>query len=274
MSFNRLSTQLVCEGLVGATCLNDWSARRPRLESYALTALDAVAVRQALLEDCSHLLFKGVLTLVEAVASIRGSLYSWAVVRLYYSCFYFLRASLAARGFAIVKNKSLYLLNAAPNAVAKKLTGNRYRNDHVGTISIYRDLFGASDILQSNMIDAQPSYEWLMEMRNRVNYRERQFHDPGCPEFCTVASERVQQGQLDALLDTYADDTDFIYCFQSDHAWLALPLKRAVLTLADAEAAAVSFQLPAEKMALLDSLLGEPSRSARWVASLLARFRT
>ena len=57
-------------------------------ESYALTTHDVLALRAALRDDAAGFLFKGMLSLCEAIGAIRQNLFSWAVVRLYYSCFY------------------------------------------------------------------------------------------------------------------------------------------------------------------------------------------
>jgi len=40
-------------------------------------------------------------------------------------------------------------------------------------------------------------------------------------------------GQHMSLITLYIDDPDYLYCFQPEHACLALPLKRAILTKRD-----------------------------------------
>ena len=111
-----------------------------------------------------------------------------------------------------------------------------------------------------------------METRNQVNYRERQFHDPGCPAFLSVAAAHVQSGRLDVLLENYVDDVAFIYCFQDDHACLALPVKRALLSVEDARKSSVSLSLDSGKLDLLNSIIGPPGQTKTWSSTLLAPF--
>jgi hypothetical protein len=152
----------------------------------------------------------------------------------------------------------------------KKKSSNRYRNDHVGIINIYRDIFEKSDILESNMIDGQNPYEWLMNRRNQVNYRERKFHDPGATSFLDTIAQYVKSRSLDALISTYIDDPEYLYCFQSDHACLALPLKRAFLTNQDLSNERIYVELDNEKKKLLKRLLTFGTQPISRVSELLS----
>ena len=265
MNFNRFRTQLKCESFLNCRTLEDWARERKAFEAFTLTRTYAKELVACLEEDSNDLYFKGILTLSEALYAINKNLFSWAVVRLYYSIFYFLRCSLATKHYAIIRNKSLYLLKAKEGEKPQKKTSKRYRNDHLGVINIYRDLYEKIDKLQSNTINGQNPYLWLMERRNQVNYREREFHDPGCSEFMNLIAYSVANNKMDSLITTHMEDEDYIFCFQDDHACLALPLKRALLTKIDMKIAEIKFTKISTKAKLLRNLLridGKPIEKA------------
>jgi len=112
MPFNRFRAQLKCEALLSCGTLDDWARKRKNFEDFTLTRTSAKDLVASLEEDSKDLYFKGILTLSEALYGISKCLFSWATVRLYYSIFYFLRCSLATKHYAIIRNKSLYLLRA------------------------------------------------------------------------------------------------------------------------------------------------------------------
>jgi len=259
MIFDRYRVQLRCEKLVGAADLQAWMRERNTFESLELGTKECSVLEADLQEDAKDIYFKGLLSLCEAICSINRNLYSWATVKLYYSVFYFLRSSLAAKGYAIVRNKSLYLLRVHRGERPKKKDAKRYRSDHTGMINIYRDLFEESDILESNTIQDLNPYHWLMERRNQVNYSERKFHEPEWPHFLGAAAKQAEKRTLDSLVALYVDDPDYLYCFQSDHACLALPLKRALLTNGDFQDESLSTGLDDGKKTLLEKLM--PLRS-------------
>ena len=230
MSFERLRTQQECENLVGCKNLSDWSNRRAIFESLVLTSQHEVTLKSALIEDGKDLYYKGLLSLAESIQSMHHRLFSWAPVKAYYSIFYFLRSSLALHRYSLVRNNSLYLLLIKAGTSPVKKSHRKYRNDHVAVINIYRDLYGNSDILQSNNIDGMNPYEWMMERRNQIHYRQRKFYDPAPPDFLQVIAGIIDMKTFDGLISTYIDDTKYLYCFQPDHASLALPIRRMLLT--------------------------------------------
>ena len=270
MRFERLRAQLECERIAGCKDAEKWAGYRLCWEQVKLSRANVRALRNALREDCKDLYFKGLLSLSEAVCSTDKCLYSWATVKLYYSVFYFLRCSLAIRGYAIVRNKSLYLLRVQEGEGPIKKNTDKYRNDHVCVINVYRDLYGHSDILQSNTIDGLNPYEWLMERRHQVNYREREFHDPDCAGFLQAIAARVQSKALGKLIETYVDDADYLYCFQPDHACLALPIKRALLTRQEFSTRGIALQLSDAKMKLVRTLLTVGSKQMNKLHDLVA----
>ena len=168
--------------------------------------------------------------MAEAIQSMQRHLFSWATVKAYYSVFYFLRSSIASRGYGLVRNKSIYLFHIQAGMTPLKKTNHSYRNDHLAVISIYRDLYAASDILQSNTIDGCNSYEWMMDRRNQIHYRQQQFYDPQPLDFLELIAQAVDARSFDTLISAYVHDSRYLYCFQSEHAALALPIQRMLLT--------------------------------------------
>ena len=230
MSFERYRVQVQIENDLGCYDLSLWSDFRSDLENYTLDDNKELHLREALRRDAEDVFFKGMLSLCEAINNIGRGLHSWATVKLYYSVFYFLRCSLALRDCAIIRNKSLYLLKIARGATPVKKTSTKYRNDHIGVISIFEDEIGETDLLLTNKIDEQNVYRWLMEKRHQVHYRQRDFCEPEFADFCSGIRELDSLQKLERQIILYLRDEIPVYCFNDAHACLAIPIKRATLT--------------------------------------------
>lgn len=233
MSFERFRVQEFVESAIGCVCLDNWPNYRERLEAYTLPHQDEDKARKKLLRDGEDLYYKGLLSLGEGLVEVAQKRHSWAAIKLYYSVFYFLRASLAAKGYAIIKNKSQYLFELRAGRSPIKKNTNRYRNDHLGVINIYEDIVGDNDILSTNSINGDSVYIWLMERRHQVHYRQREFLEPDCIDEYVQVKQAVDGCRYSELLDQYYCDDIPIYCFDPDHAGIAAPIKRALNTRVD-----------------------------------------
>jgi hypothetical protein len=233
----------------------DTKLARNNFRAYILTRHNALDLRSDLLEDAKDFYFKGVLSFCEAVNSISRTLYSWATIKLYYSVYYLLRSTLATKYIALIRIRELFYLKANEGEQPKKITGRAGNTTHQGTIKVFERLFKLSDILQSNTIDGLNSYLWLMARREQINYREREFHDPGYPDFWQEVARTNASGQLNDLVSKYINDTRFIYSFQPDHACLALPVKRVILTKQDLTLEHVDTTFSTDQQHLLEDLL-------------------
>lgn len=254
-SFDRLRVQQECERLTGCLNLADWGNYKPAFELLTLTSNQVLVLAPYLIEDGKDLYYKGLLSLCEAIQSMRRHLFSWATVKAYYSIFYLLRSSLALKGYGIVRNKCLYLLQIQTGGRPLKKSSRNYRNDHLCMISLYRDMYAGSDILQSNNIDGNNPYEWMMERRNQVNYRQRQFHDPEPPDFLQLIANKIESNDFDHLITSYVDDTSYLYCFQPEHACLALPIRRLLLTRNEYTDSGVTLSVTQDRLRLITTLL-------------------
>jgi len=245
----------MCEQLFGCQDSDCWAQNRKNFELYSLTQSDQSILENCLCEDSKDFYYKGLLSLSEAINSIDRKLYSWATVKLYYSVYYFLRCTLAIRRHAVIRNGQLYILRAEVGAKPVKKGNKKYNSTHQGTIYHFIDLFKSRDKLQDNQIDGENPYVWLMNRRDQIHYRERSFHDPDCSDFWEEISKYVLSGAVRSLLEMYISDSQFLYCFQEDHACLALPIKRAILTKQDIDNAGIELGLEKDKRALINSLL-------------------
>ena len=233
MSFKRFRVQKYIEAAVGCSNLEHWHSYKEKVENYQIPHRDEDDIKTQLLQDGADLFYKGIYSLSEGIVGVAMGMHSWSAVKFYYSVFYFLRSSLASKGFALIKNKSLYLWEIRAGEKPSKRNGKRYRNDHVGIINIFDDLVGENDILSTNNIDGKSVYVWLMELRHQIHYRQRDFLEPDFIEEYQKAKVSLKSSMYSKLLDSYYNDDAPIFCFDADHACIAAPLKRAALTKAD-----------------------------------------
>jgi len=230
MSSNRNQAQEFCEAIVGAKDPDSWNQKQSQFEQIILSKEVSGELRELLIEDAKSFYYKGMLSLFEAlVSAIRGG-YSWATVKMYYSTYYCLRCILCINGCALIRNKALYTLHAEVGATPRKNSNRHYNSTHKGTIRHFIDLYKSTDSLQSNTIEGLNPYLWLMEKREHINYRVNAFQEPGCYDFWEIAHEQRSVEEFKALIHRYLIDEVFIYCFQEDHAILALPMLNALKT--------------------------------------------
>ena len=257
MSFERNRAQLRCEEFLN--CKSDllkWNACE--FDKYVLTKSEAEKLKIDLHEDAIDYYFKGLLSLFESINSINLSLFSWATVKGYYAVYYFLRSSFASKGYGLIRKRGLFLIKALEGEKPLRKGNKKYNSDHEGTINFYQDIFSNSDILLSNNINDKTSYLWLMGKRDQINYRERQFNEPNCSNFWEHIKLQVQKKSLSSLINNYIKD-EFIYCFQEEHAVLAIPIKRALLTYKDLKTENFASLVAIEKLSVLEHVLAVSS---------------
>lgn len=247
MTFNRNRAQLRFESLPG------WDVAG--FSGFNLDVAQASLLQQDLHHDAKDFYYKGTLSICEAINAISRSLFSWATIKLYYSVFYFLRASLASQNIAVLRHKRYFYLYVNPGELPQGAPG-RSNSTHESVLAIANKALKASDILLSNTIDGKGAYLWLKEKRERVNYQEREFHEPDFPDFW---EEIANHDDLAVLIKNYMEDKNFVYCFQEDHACLALPIKRWELTKKDLISSGIGSILPDEQKRILLTLLTLPN---------------
>lgn len=269
MSFERHRSQVYCESIIGCTTIDEWSQKRSDWESHVLDASEAAKLRSFLIADACAMLYKGTLSISEAIFGLSKYQFSWSTVKLYYGMFYLLRCSMAMRGYSIIMNRGHYLIHAAPNEKPRKLTGDFYRSTHDCVIQSYIDLYHAQDELLTNTIDDQKPYLWMKDRREQVNYRERQFHDPNYPDFMETIFGFVEQKTISHWVKKYAFG-DVLYCFLDDHAVLALPIRLLVRTRSEMKSLLPAENNPDKQNLLRGLLTVNPPIEADVISSLVA----
>lgn len=262
MNFDRFRTQVAVELDLGCTDLSLWST------NFNQTFIDFVidqerkdTLLQELKDDALDMYFKGVHSISNAIFNISEGNHSWSVVKLYYATFYLMRCSLATRGIAFLKNKNIYSLEMKIGEKPVKrnkgrLNGVNVSGDHKSTIKAYVDIVGQNDVLQTNTIDGKLVYEWMMELRNQVNYRERVFHEPDMKHFPdTLFDNNTVKSQI----ETYLNDENLVYCFDETHCCIAAPLKLLSVVKEELTNFYSGCTLGTTKVATIDSMLNKTS---------------
>lgn len=186
--------------------------------------------------------------------------FSWATVELYYSLYYLIRASMASKGIAMLRCKSMYRLFARTGEKPFSTGNKKYNTTHEGTISHYKDLFGQSDILLSNNIEEQDVYQWMMNAREIVNYRSAVFPEPDCLDIWDYFSQSIDEGNFTNVLEQLENDP-YIMCFQEEYAVIAIPIKRLQQTISDMLNASLLSDFNEERLRFIKNVIGYEERN-------------
>lgn len=221
---DRQKVQLLIEseiGCRGAEHLKDFSLA---FESYKISHQKIGIFRKAAEQDVVNLFERANLSLALGIGDSLNGNDAWAVVKLYYAVYYFLRAELALNGYSIIRCKSLHYLKVATGETPKKW--RKENTDHKATIGMFKQFLSEGDVLSSNSIDGEYAYEWLSSMREWANYRLSNF-----PEFTLrdLFFDRSHTDINDQVEYAVEDSTPYL-CFDKDYACLALPIKRAQIS--------------------------------------------
>ena len=168
MSFNRYRVQSAVELDIGCNDLTKWKSYLHKFKDYEVTTTRREKLRVELKKDAADLYFKAIFSLGR---------HSWAVIKVYYSVFFLLRCSLATKNVAFLKNNGIYTLNLEEGEKPQRRDqgthlGERVSGDHKTTTVTFMSVFSDTDML-TNTVNGKNVYDWLMELRNQVNYRER-----------------------------------------------------------------------------------------------------
>ncbi|WP_374944944.1 hypothetical protein [Sphingomonas sp.] len=223
---DRHLSQLFVEGRIGCQSSSQLLTLVHSFENYTINHQDLPQLSAALSVDAGAYFDKGIITVFQALAGLDQGHESWALIKLYYAIYFFLRDELANDGIAILRCKNIYTLEVQYGAKPVKRAGPRYRGDHHATISLHQDRFIGRDLLTSQNIEGESPYNWMKDKREWINYRRRYFIDQVGARGISSADESFSK-----QIDRYCKDTIPIYCFDPDYAALALPIKRAQLSI-------------------------------------------
>lgn len=215
----RHRVQLFVEGKIGCPDSDSLPSFQTSLESYQISGLDRPLIQACATEDAESYFRKSLQSYLQGLLGLHKSHETWSMVKFYYACFYMLRADLLYNNYSTLRCKNIYTLELKLNEKPKKKTGNEFRGDHKATIKIYKDAFPA-EILLSQAIDGKNPLDWLVEKREWVNYRRKDFIDgQGMPGLSDESQSYPSQ------IESCCQDDIPIFCFDPDVACLTYPTK-------------------------------------------------
>lgn len=267
IDFDRNRVQVSFESFVGVLSTEDLLSKANDFKTHVLTQQEAEQLSNEIKQDAVDFFYNGIISFAEGIDSIFAKRFSWATVKLYYSIYYLIRASMASKDIATLRCRSMFRLKIAAGETLYGTTGKRYNTTHEGTINHYRDQFSVADPLLSNKIGDYDTYQWMMNAREIVNYRSRSFLEPGCLDIWEFFSDCVDDGTLVSELASLEADP-YIKCFQEEYAVVAIPIKRIQQTIADMAAEGLLTQLTQDREAFARSVLNYDQRSLSILSSI------
>ncbi|MBX8552306.1 hypothetical protein K5D68_22130 [Pseudomonas cichorii] len=222
----RFQLQELMEGWIGCSDPDKLSNYKEQFESHVLTAEMRYAMNNALVEDGASLFYKGAHTFADALTAASKGYQSWAIIKLYYSVFYLLRALFAARGYGVVKCKGIYTLKSETGASPIKRDGQTHkgektRGDHKTTIYIFEKEMGVGELLLSNSVGGESVFDWMMDAREAVNYRHATFSEP---DFDFFEPSIKDKGGALKWINAYLNNETGTYLFLEQHCCISVPL--------------------------------------------------
>lgn len=232
ISFERNKAQCYIEHIFGVTSFEEIKQKVQEFKAHSLSTEEALNLAAFLKSDAIDFFYSGTISFTEGIDAINKGRFSWATIKLYYSIYYFIRTSLACKGYAIIRCGNMFRLYAHDGEQPYSTTNRKYNTTHEGTINHFKDIFSSSDTLLTNRIDDTDVYAWMMDAREIVNYRSASFKEPECLEFWDHYNECRLNGSLRSEFSRLKDDM-YILCFQKEFAIVAIPIKRLIETIND-----------------------------------------
>ncbi|MCG4692624.1 hypothetical protein L0P78_06240 [Coprococcus eutactus] len=259
INFDRNNSQVMYESFIGVDS-ESLIDKKEEFKNHRLTYEEKELLRDALKTDSLNFFYNGVLSFAEGIDAAFNKRFSWATVELYYSLYYLIRASMASKGIAMLRCKSMYRLFARTGEQPYSTGNKKYNTTHEGTISHYKDLFGQSDILLSNNIEGQDAYQWMMNAREIVNYRSAVFSEPDCLDIWEYFSQSIDEGNFTNVLEQLEND-QYVMCFQEEYAVIAVPIKRLQQTISDLLNANLLSDFSEERLGVIKKVIGYEERN-------------
>lgn len=260
IDFDRNRVQVSFEGFIGVASPEDLKIKKVDFKTHALSQREVQQLSNDIKQDAVDFFYNGILSFAEGIDSIFSKRFSWATVKLYYSIYYLIRASMAAKGYATLRCNGMFRLKIANGEMPYATNARKYQTTHEGTINHYRDQFAFADRLLSNKIGDFDAYEWMMNAREIVNYRSRSFLEPSCLDIWKYFSACVDDGTLVTELANLENDP-YVKCFQEEYAVVAIPIKRIQQTIADLASEGLLTQFTQDRETFARTVLDYDQRS-------------
>jgi hypothetical protein len=237
LSSKRLQTQIYFEKLLGCTNPDELRQFQDKAEELRLNRSQALALQGCCEADATSFLFKGTISLLSAISGLSKGRQTWPVVQLYYANYYLLRAEILMRNRCILRANRVFTTLCLNGEAVEKVSNKSAKSDHDLTIFFAKKYLQNLDILLSQEIDGDLSYEWLKKRRDWYQYKQESYIE---------LSDRgpfypFEQMDLFAQVSMFLADTDPYFCFDPDYAALALPIKRFQLSLRSADQFSIRF---------------------------------
>lgn len=176
----------------------------------------AISASQDLILDTKDYAYSGLISIFEAISNFKKNGYSWGTIKAYYSCFYLLRALLAAKNIAIYNRENL---NWYVECVDKGLLIKTVASSHVSVIQAFRNQAFSKNILQEEE-NGRSILDKLQELRVQANYKNSPFSDPEPFPSIQLFSENFDSRKV---LDMYGSNPE-LYQYDDKHLLLAFPI--------------------------------------------------
>lgn len=175
--------------------------------------------------------YSAVVSYAEALSGLKQGSISWSIVRLYYSCFYSIRALLLLG--------DVVPFNSGGDEMLLDIVGAKFakggRSSHHWNWTAIRKIARLSATWYLSQ-DSQDAYDQLREYRENVNYTHV-FTDPNFHQ-CLITAEP----DLTKRFRSYRDDGAFVYTYLADHLAIAYPTKLIFALDAKMRGSAINFE--------------------------------
>lgn len=217
------------------------------LKEVVLSTYDTACLSVRLVSDANKYFFNSLVSLSSAIRDLSNGRFGWATIKLYYSAFYSCRAFLALDGLCVLyvpkpNSSSRTLYTSKSEAGASPRVENAAKNTHDLVCRLSHAMLRPAYIA-GTVIGSEQSMQWLSSQRNRAQYSQPCFDDPERSEIFKY----YDKNGCEKILAEYANDKQFLYAFDPDHAMLALPL-RLLISLGSASSIDIAKNLPQDKI--------------------------
>ena len=113
IDFERNRVQVSFEEFLGVASPEELIAKKDDFKTHKLSQQEVQRLSNDIKQDAIDFFYSGILSFAEGIDSIFLKRFSWATVKLYYSIYYLIRASMAAKGYATLRCKGMFRLRIA-----------------------------------------------------------------------------------------------------------------------------------------------------------------
>ena len=229
-NFSRNDVQVYVENAQNCYDKERWSNYKQTFESWQISYNDILPLKNCLESDLTSYFFKAFESFSQALIDIKNHKSSWAIVKLYYSTFYLLRCDILLSNHLIIRCKGMYYSEIIQGKQFIPFVKGKVRGDHQLTIALLKDLHDKGKVIDpilDNELEDVDAYTWLMSNRERINYQQKNFAEPGIDNTLTHINVYFEHNNVNELFEFY-NSKDYSICFDLDHSVLSIPYKKMI----------------------------------------------